>query len=203
MKRAWIAGSILVLLCALSIWSSLCLGRFTENIISSLEQAQSMAVKDNWQEAARVTSNAERRFREKYFYLHVTLRHSDIDAVEATFREVEQLLTYGERLGGVRRRQRGAYLTAGAALGVGTLRPSEYPVNTELPAVRPPGALPVKCSPVPSAPWQRSGTGDCASCPQGPRSPRPPSPPPFLPFHGPASPWRSWRSPASPPRHGR
>ena len=99
MKRAWIAGSILILLCALSIWSSLCLGRFTEDIISSLEQAQSMAVKDNWQEAARVTSNAERRFRERYFYLHVTLRHSDIDAVEATFREVEQLLTYGERLG--------------------------------------------------------------------------------------------------------
>ena len=90
MKRAWIAGSVLILLCALSIWSGLSLGRFTEDITASLEQAQSMAVKDNWQEAARVTSNAERRFRERSFYLH---------AVETSFREVEQLLAYGDRLG--------------------------------------------------------------------------------------------------------
>lgn len=98
MKRAWIAGSILILLCALSIWSGLSLGRFTEDITASLEQAQSMAVKGSWQEAARITSNAERRFQERTFYLHVTLRHNDIDAVETSFREVEQLLAYGDRL---------------------------------------------------------------------------------------------------------
>lgn len=98
MKRAWIAGAVLILLCAASIWSGLCLGRFTENITASLEQAQGMAVKGSWQEAARVTSNAERRFQERSFFLHVTLRHNDIDAVETSFREVEQLLAYGDRL---------------------------------------------------------------------------------------------------------
>ena len=87
MKRAWIAGAILILLCAAAIWSGLCLGRFTGDITASLEQAQGMAVKGSWQEAARVTANAERRFRERSFYLHVTLRHNDIDAVETSFRE--------------------------------------------------------------------------------------------------------------------
>ena len=99
MRRAWIAGSVLVLLCAAALWNGLCLGRFTDGLVSSLEQAQGMAEKGSWEEAARVTENAERRFRERAFYLHVTLRHSDIDAVETGFREVEQLLAHRERLG--------------------------------------------------------------------------------------------------------
>lgn len=99
MRRAWTAGSVLVLLCAAALWNGLYLGRFTDNLVSSLEQAQGMAEKGSWEEAARITGNAERRFQEQAFYLHVTLRHSDIDAVEAGFREVEQLLAHRERLG--------------------------------------------------------------------------------------------------------
>lgn len=99
MKRVWIAGAVLVLLCAAALWNGLSLGRFTDSLVSSLEQAQAMAEKDNWEEAARITENTERHFRERAFYLHVTLRHNDIDAVETTFREVEQLLAHRERLG--------------------------------------------------------------------------------------------------------
>lgn len=99
MRRAWIAGSVLVLLCAAALWNGLSLDRFTGNLVSSLEQAQGMAEKGSWEEAARITENAERRFQERAFYLHITLRHSDIDAVEISFREVEQLLTHRERLG--------------------------------------------------------------------------------------------------------
>ena len=99
MKRVWIAGSILVLLCALSLWNGLSLDRFTGSLIASLEQAQGMAEKGNWEEAARITENAERRFQDRAFYLHVILRHNDIDNVETAFREVEQLLAHRERLG--------------------------------------------------------------------------------------------------------
>lgn len=99
MKKAWIAETILTLLCAAALWSGLCLGRFTGNVVSSLEQAQGMAEKGSWDEAARVTSNAHRNFQEKALYLHITLRHNDIDEVETSFREVEQLLTHRERLG--------------------------------------------------------------------------------------------------------
>lgn len=99
MRRAWIAVSVLVLLCAAALWNSLCLGQFMDNLVSSLEQAQGMAEKGSWEEAARITENAGRRFQGRAFYLHVTLRHSDLDAVETAFREVEQLLAHRERLG--------------------------------------------------------------------------------------------------------
>ena len=99
MKKAWTAAAILTLLCAAALWNGLYLDQFTENVVSSLEQAQAMAEKGSWEEAARVTGNAQRRFEEKTFYLHVTLRHNDIDNVETSFREVEQLLTHRERLG--------------------------------------------------------------------------------------------------------
>lgn len=99
MKRVWIAGSILVLLCALALWNSLSLNHFTDSLVASLEQAQGMAEKGSWEEAERITENAGRRFQERAFYLHVTLRHNDIDAVETAFREVEQLLAHQERLG--------------------------------------------------------------------------------------------------------
>lgn len=99
MKRAWIAGSILVLLFAAVLWSSLRLEQLTENITASLHQAQGMAEKGNWEAAARATQDAERSFQEKSFSIHITLRHNDIDAVETSFREVEQLLAHRERLG--------------------------------------------------------------------------------------------------------
>ncbi len=99
MRHVWIAVAVLTLLCAAALWSGLCLGRFTEGVVSSLEQAQGMAEKGSWEEAARATETARRRFQEKSLYLHITLRHNDIDAVETSFREVEQLLAHGERLG--------------------------------------------------------------------------------------------------------
>lgn len=99
MRRAWIAGSILVLLFAAVLWNCLRLEQFSESITASLHQAQGMAEKGNWEAAARTTQDARRRFQEKDFSLHITLRHSDIDAVETSFREVEQLLSHRERLG--------------------------------------------------------------------------------------------------------
>lgn len=96
MKRAWIAGCVLVLLLAAALWSGLYLGRFTEGLTASLAQAQGMVEKGNWEDAARVTENAARRFQDRTFYLHITLRHSEIDAVETSFREVEQLLAHQE-----------------------------------------------------------------------------------------------------------
>ena len=99
MKHAWIAGSILVLLCAAALWSGLHLDRFAESVTTSLHQAQSMAERGSWEEAARVTQSAGRRLQDEAFYLHISLRHNDLDEVETGFREVEQLLAHQERLG--------------------------------------------------------------------------------------------------------
>lgn len=96
MKRAWIAGCILVLLLAATLWNGLYLDQFTEGLTASLAQAQGMVEKGNWEGAARVTENTARRFQDRALYLHITLRHSEIDAVETSFREVEQLLAHRE-----------------------------------------------------------------------------------------------------------
>lgn len=99
MKHAWIAAAVLILLLAAALWSGLYLAQFTDSLTATLYQAQGMAEKGSWEDAARVTENAQRRFQDRSFYLHVTLHHSDIDLVETSFREVEQLLSHRERLG--------------------------------------------------------------------------------------------------------
>lgn len=99
MKQIWIAAAVLILLLAAALWSGLYLAQFTDSLTSTLYQAQGMVEKGSWEDAARVTENAQRRFQDRSFYLHVTLRHNDIDAVETSFREVEQLLSHRERLG--------------------------------------------------------------------------------------------------------
>lgn len=99
MKRAWIAGAVLSLLFACTLWSGLRLERFTGDLADSLHRAQSYAQTGDWDAAGRTTEGAFRRFRERAFSLHITLRHSDIDAAETAFQEVEQLLAHRERLG--------------------------------------------------------------------------------------------------------
>lgn len=99
MKRLWITAGILILLCAAALVNVAFLNGMTEEITASLLQAQELAEGGDWEEAASLTIQADQQFRGQTFYLHITLRHSDIDEVEIAFQEVEQLLAHRERLG--------------------------------------------------------------------------------------------------------
>lgn len=99
MKRLWIAAGILAALCLATALNVAHITRLTRQVTDGLSQAQEQVRSGSWDRAAELTAQADRTFQEHTFYLHITLRHNDIDAVEVAFREVEQLLAHRERQG--------------------------------------------------------------------------------------------------------
>ena len=77
MKRLWIALALLAaLLCGtlLHTWS---LRGFTQGLSDALDEAQTLARADRWEEARSLTEEALQTWRERDVYLHVLLRHAD------------------------------------------------------------------------------------------------------------------------------
>lgn len=99
MKRLWIAIAILLLLCGAALANVYFLTRFTADLSSSLIQAQQAVEQGDWEQAVSITGQTGRKFQDKDFYLHVTLRHDDIDAIGIAFRELLELLEHRERVG--------------------------------------------------------------------------------------------------------
>ena len=99
MKRLWITAAILVVLCAATVLNVMHITHLTDQISDDLARAQQSARSGDWDRAAELTAQAEQDFQSQAFYLHITLRHSDIDAVEIAFQEVTELIAYRERLG--------------------------------------------------------------------------------------------------------
>lgn len=88
MKRIGTALGLLALLLVLATCSVLYLDRLVSGVTEQLEQAQACLDRDDWEQALSTTQSAYDRFNSSSFFLHITLRHSDIDQVEASFREV-------------------------------------------------------------------------------------------------------------------
>lgn len=97
MKRLGAAVGLLVLLLALSACSALYLGRLVNGLTEQLEQAGACLAEDDWEQAQTLTQSAYDRFNGASFFLHTVLRHSDLDAAEASFREVLAFLGGQER----------------------------------------------------------------------------------------------------------
>ena len=99
MKRLWIALALLAaLLCGtlLHTWS---LRGFTQGLSDALDEAQTLARANRWEEASSLTEEALQTWRERDVYLHVLLRHADTDQIYAGFQETLALLEsqeYGE-----------------------------------------------------------------------------------------------------------
>lgn len=99
MKRLWIAVAILFLLCGATLANVYCLTRFTADLSRSLIQAQQAVETGSWDQAADITARTEAAFQKRAAYLHITLRHEDIDVIETSFHEVMELLAHEERVG--------------------------------------------------------------------------------------------------------
>lgn len=121
MKRLWIAVGIIVLLTGLTLGNIGYLDQFTQSLTQTLTRAQTCAEDGDWNQALLLTEQAQEEFECRSFYLHVALRHGDIDAVEVTFREVLEFLKHPE--------QTGEYTAANARLmaQLGLLFESEQP----------------------------------------------------------------------------
>ena len=127
MRRLYISVALIALLAALSglhIWH---LNGFTSQLTSLLTQAQEQVARENWDEAARLTHEARDRWMKHEGYLHVTLRHSDTDAIQISMDEALAFLEGGEK-------QPAEYAAVNARLltQLGLLAEAELPTLTNL-----------------------------------------------------------------------
>lgn len=107
MKRLWISFSLLFLICAATIAHSFYLSTFTLGLTDLLTQAEAQCQQDDREQALALTRKAQQLWEDHRTYLHITLRHADIDAVYLYFLQVEGFLK-GQEIG--------EYLAANAAL---------------------------------------------------------------------------------------
>ena len=96
MKRLYVSLGLIALLAALSGVHTLYLGRFTDELTGLLTQAQEQVEREDWEGATRLTRQARERWVARDGYLHITLRHADIDAILASFDEALAFLQADE-----------------------------------------------------------------------------------------------------------
>ena len=96
MKRLWIALAILAAVFAATLFNAHYLNGFTQELTGLLTRAEAQAEAGNWPEAEALTRSAYGAWEEHSGYLHISLRHSDIDQIHTTFREVQEFINCRE-----------------------------------------------------------------------------------------------------------
>lgn len=99
MRRLWISISLLGILFCGTFLNTNYLQDFTESLAHSLEQAEKDISLGNRDAAIQKTENAIKLWEDRAAYLHITLKHSEIDQVTLSFLEVQRLLTAQEHGG--------------------------------------------------------------------------------------------------------
>jgi len=97
MRRLYISIALIALMAAgsgLHIWH---LDGFIGQISALLAQAQERVEREDWDGAAALTREAKDRWTAHEGYLHVTLRHTDTDAIQLSMDEALAFLEGGEK----------------------------------------------------------------------------------------------------------
>lgn len=97
MKRLWIAVGILFVIFAATLYNAHYLDRLTSELADILDRAEARAEADDWDSSRKLTEQAEQYWDDHTLYLHISLRHSDIDGIETGFEEVREYLQLEER----------------------------------------------------------------------------------------------------------
>ncbi len=97
MRRIAVSVGILLLLAALSLAHVSRLRGLTEELDGLLAQAGESVEREDWAGAEALTRRALEKWEENDFYLHATLRHSEVDAVLCAFHETLAFLQGEER----------------------------------------------------------------------------------------------------------
>ena len=96
MKRLYVSLGLIALLAVLSGVHTVYLAQFTDELTGLLTQAQEQVEHENWEDATRLTRQARERWVGNEGYLHITLRHADIDAILVSFDEALAFLQGNE-----------------------------------------------------------------------------------------------------------
>lgn len=107
MKRAWIAGGVLIVLLIAAWANSWFIRSFTASLSDTLAQAETLAESGDWDQAGQLTQEAHQRWDSTSTYLCTVLRHADTDQVDISFHQVLEFLE---------RQEDGEYSSANAAL---------------------------------------------------------------------------------------
>ena len=99
MRRLWAAAALIAVLAGLSALHVLALDRITSRMAGQLEQARQALIQADWDGAQALIEDAYQDWETHDFYLHVTLRHTDIDAVRSSFHEAIAYLSSREDSG--------------------------------------------------------------------------------------------------------
>jgi len=127
MRRLYLSVGLILLMALMSglhIWH---LERFTGQLTDLLTQAQEQVDREDWAEAARLTRQAQERWIGHERYLHITLRHTDTDAIQISMDEALAFLEGDEK-------QPAEYAAVNARLlaQIGLLVEAELPTLTNI-----------------------------------------------------------------------
>lgn len=100
MKRLWFSLLVILFLAAAALVNVQYLDHLTASLSEQLQDAQASAESGRIEDALDFTLRAQNTFLCHSFYLHVTLDHQDIDAIQSAFGETLEYLRLGE-IGGV------------------------------------------------------------------------------------------------------
>lgn len=96
MGRFWVSLTALGLCFGLAVGNGRVLDRLTGEMTDLLVQAQVLAEQEAWDRATALTEEAMELWQASEDYLYVVLRHAETDAVARQFRQVRELLQWGE-----------------------------------------------------------------------------------------------------------
>ena len=96
MKRLYVSLGLIALLAVLCGVHTVYLSRFTGELTELLVQAQGQVDREDWEGATQLTRQAKEQWVDNDGYLHITLRHTDIDAILVSFDEALAFLQGSE-----------------------------------------------------------------------------------------------------------
>lgn len=92
MKRLIISCLLILLLVGLATLHVLHLHDLTDDLIGQLENVRSALDRSDWTEAQLMTERIFEQWESHAFYLHTTLRHTEIDEIRSSFKEAQAYL---------------------------------------------------------------------------------------------------------------
>lgn len=96
MRRLWISCAVLAALFCVTLFNSHYLKGCTDEWISLLTEADTLAQEGDWTAAAQRTQAAYDLWERREAYLHMVLQHQDVDDILLNFHQVLQLLEHQE-----------------------------------------------------------------------------------------------------------
>lgn len=92
MKRLYVCTALLILLTGLAWLHTARLRALTEQLTAHLTQVNESLRTEDWENAYASALQADRQWEERTFYLHITLHHEDIDAIQTSLKEMQAYL---------------------------------------------------------------------------------------------------------------